>query len=198
MDLMAARRRLMMQLGDSVPNIYEKVEWIEMPSGAYINTTYVPVIAPKIETRMQLLTEVDADLFSFASNTYPSFIVDAQAYGNNWFNRWGSVTITVFHKNIKDKVVDCVFGQNTVIDGDAQTSFPNVDWGTNIQTIRIGGGRTLDTDIRVYIFKMYDGNRLTGNFIPCVRKADSKPGMYDTVSKTFYTNAGTGEFIIPS
>ena len=35
------------------------------------------------------------------------------------------------------------------------------------------------------------------NLIPCIRKSDSKPGMYDMVSKTFYTNAGTGEFIIP-
>lgn len=38
----------------------------------------------------------------------------------------------------------------------------------------------------------------TINLIPCVRKSDSKPGMYDTVSKTFFTNAGTGEFIVPS
>lgn len=34
------------------------------------------------------------------------------------------------------------------------------------------------------------------NFIPCYRKSDSKPGMYDTVSKTFYTNSGTGEFLV--
>lgn len=37
-----------------------------------------------------------------------------------------------------------------------------------------------------------------GEFVPCVRKSDSKPGMYDTVTKTFYTNAGTGEFIVPA
>ena len=32
------------------------------------------------------------------------------------------------------------------------------------------------------------------NLIPCVRKSDSKPGMYDIISKTFFTNAGNGEF----
>ena len=32
------------------------------------------------------------------------------------------------------------------------------------------------------------------NLIPCYRKSDSKPGMYDMVNKTFYTNEGTGEF----
>ena len=41
------------------------------------------------------------------------------------------------------------------------------------------------------------GNKIR-NFIPCIRKADGKPGMYDIVTKTFYTNAGTGEFIVPN
>lgn len=51
---------------------------------------------------------------------------------------------------------------------------------------------------RIYYFKLLRGGILLRNFIPCVRKSDSKPGMYDTVSNTFYTNAGTGEFVIPT
>lgn len=50
----------------------------------------------------------------------------------------------------------------------------------------------------IYNCEIYDGGNLIRSFIPCVRKSDSKPGMYDTVSKTFYTNAGTGEFIVPN
>lgn len=34
------------------------------------------------------------------------------------------------------------------------------------------------------------------DFIPCYRKADSKPGMYDLVSGEFHTNQGTGEFLV--
>lgn len=33
-------------------------------------------------------------------------------------------------------------------------------------------------------------------FVPCYRKSDDEPGMYDLVSKTFYTNQGTGEFLV--
>lgn len=50
---------------------------------------------------------------------------------------------------------------------------------------------------KLYSLKVYKGEIMLGNFVPCIRKADDKPGMYDTVTKTFYTNAGTGEFIIP-
>ena len=31
---------------------------------------------------------------------------------------------------------------------------------------------------------------------PCYRKSDNKPGMYDLVTNTFFTNAGSGEFTV--
>lgn len=34
------------------------------------------------------------------------------------------------------------------------------------------------------------------NLVPCYRKSDNKPGMYDIINDTFYTNAGTGEFVL--
>ena len=53
-----------------------------------------------------------------------------------------------------------------------------------------------NTHIKMYalIIKI-EGNE-EANFIPCYRKSDRKPGMYDLVTKTFFTNAGTGEFIV--
>lgn len=51
---------------------------------------------------------------------------------------------------------------------------------------------------KTYSSKMIKNGVVVQNLIPCVRKSDSKPGMYDTVSKTFYTNSGTGEFIVPA
>ena len=42
--------------------------------------------------------------------------------------------------------------------------------------------------------KLYNANGLAYNLIPCYRKSDNAIGMYDTVSKTFYGNSGTGTF----
>lgn len=49
---------------------------------------------------------------------------------------------------------------------------------------------------RIYSLKLssVDGI-LLGDFVPCVRKADSKPGIYNLVTGGFFTNQGTGEFI---
>ena len=47
----------------------------------------------------------------------------------------------------------------------------------------------------VYEFKLWqDGTNLSMNLIPAKRNSDNVLGMYDTVSGTFFTNAGTGDF----
>jgi hypothetical protein len=51
---------------------------------------------------------------------------------------------------------------------------------------------------RMYNFKYYDddGNNLLVDLVPCYRKSDNKPGMYDIVRNQLYTNQGSGEFIV--
>ena len=46
----------------------------------------------------------------------------------------------------------------------------------------------------IYSFKAYQGNELIYDLVPCYRKNDLKPGMYDFANDYFYTNAGSGEF----
>ena len=51
---------------------------------------------------------------------------------------------------------------------------------------------------RIYACKIYKGENVAGNLIPCYRKADDKPGMFDIVSGLFLTNKGTNEFAVGS
>lgn len=48
--------------------------------------------------------------------------------------------------------------------------------------------------MKVYGFKIYEGNTMVRNMTPCIRKSDNEVGMYDLVNNRFYKNAGTGEF----
>ena len=55
------------------------------------------------------------------------------------------------------------------------------------------------TDMRMYWCKIYSAeNTLARDFIPCYRKSDGKPWLYDLVNDVFYTNAWTGEFEYPA
>ena len=44
-------------------------------------------------------------------------------------------------------------------------------------------------------FQAYRSGKTILNLVPVLRSSDGKPGMLDTVSKKFYVNQGTGEFL---
>lgn len=48
--------------------------------------------------------------------------------------------------------------------------------------------------MRLYYLKMWTDSILVRDFIPAKRNSDSKIGLYDTVSKTFFTDANGGNF----
>lgn len=69
---------------------------------------------------------------------------------------------------------------------------------TNMLLGNIGGDPPSNSTIfkgRVYSCKIWNGDTLVRNFIPCYRKSDNVIGMYDLVSGTLYTNSGTGTFV---
>lgn len=49
--------------------------------------------------------------------------------------------------------------------------------------------------MKLYHFKIWLDDNLRFNGIPARRDSDGEIGMYDTVTNTFFTNSGTGEFI---
>ena len=47
----------------------------------------------------------------------------------------------------------------------------------------------------LFYFKIYDDGTLVRDFIPVKRKSDNEVGLYDKVTKQFFTNRGTGSFV---
>lgn len=50
--------------------------------------------------------------------------------------------------------------------------------------------------LRLYNCKLYDGNTIVRDFVPCYRKIDKVAGLYDVVNDVFYPNGGTGSFTV--
>lgn len=48
----------------------------------------------------------------------------------------------------------------------------------------------------IYSFLIEESLNRIHELVPCYRKSDNKPGMYDLVNNAFYTNSGTGEFLV--
>lgn len=49
---------------------------------------------------------------------------------------------------------------------------------------------------KIYSVKIWNGSTLVRHFIPVIRNSDNEIGMYDQVNDVFYTNNGTGTFVI--
>ena len=49
---------------------------------------------------------------------------------------------------------------------------------------------------RLYSFKCSINGVLTNELVPCYRKSDNEVGLYDIVGKQFYTNSGSGKFLM--
>ena len=56
------------------------------------------------------------------------------------------------------------------------------------------GFNIVSNSSKIYSAKLYDNNNLVRNMIPAKRNSDGVLGMYDTVTDTFFTNAGSGTF----
>jgi hypothetical protein len=50
--------------------------------------------------------------------------------------------------------------------------------------------------LKLHYFRIYQNDTLIYDFVPCYRRSDSVAGMYNVVTDTFYTNAGSGTFIV--
>lgn len=199
--------------GDGLPGEYRRIEYIESSGTQYIKTGIAPFTAIGFEctylAKSNLSTGTYGAIFGgrlvsknndFQLTTYtPSSDYSGDMrYGSNDNN-------ALLLKNVKQtaKLINYVY---TAPDNTAIT-LPDYEWDISsalsykqIYLFGLNNGGMFTQSgkgCRIYSIKFYNGETIIANFIPCVRKSDNKPGMYDTVTKTFFTNAGTGEFIVP-
>ena len=204
------RRRMMMaakeQSGGGLPDTFQRVEWVGIPSknGAYIDTG-VACSATTIRMVAKYVHLGSSDCYGVATKKGDGSNNQYSFFGYfSWKSQfaWG----TYFYGP--------ACSPNTVYEADA--TFKNRDQqvvlngvsGSNDKTAYANGtgtfyifGRNNDGAIgnqpagmRFYYLRIYIDDELVRDCIPCYRKSDGEIGMYDFVSNSFFTNAGSGTF----
>ena len=95
------------------------------------------------------------------------------------------------------------YGMGYVISKGVKYSLSPPSDGTEVSTnnIAIGnsapttGGSATNGVHRFYYFRIYKQNKLIRDYIPVVRKSDSKAGFYDLVNNTFNPSIGSRDFV---
>lgn len=195
---MLRRREMMVQSKSILPSEYQQVEYIESIGGAYINTGYYPFDNFDVESII-IWSKVNADAFwlcgAVSSSTYRQDIGIASSvqriYGYAAFN---VLSNDVFYKIELTTTTVSINNEKSTLIYQGDNDYPNrlsfLLFKANNSVIVPKG--------KIYYCKIVTTQSGTYEFIPCYRKSDNVAGMYDVVNGVFYTNAGTGSFIVGS
>ena len=214
MDMMAIRRRVLMggrKKKSRLPDEYQEVEYIEGTG-----TQYIDVTTSLKEREFEIVLMPTAKRTNGAMFTGGSLYSDTDgACALIWTSGIGvrrilnkvsgdSATTSidgVLNKKIRLKCYKSLAEVSNEDTGEIIVNNTNIVsslWGIPIFLFHGGSNgayRTRYVKGRIYYAKYLSGGALEAELIPCYRKSDEEIGMYDTVSKTFFTNSGTGTFL---
>ena len=209
---MMRRREMLLKVDSGVlPSAYLAVDYIEVPDdqNPWIDTGVVPTENTRSQIKFLNKVATGDVIFGFAP---PSAQADNRAY--RFFNYQQRIYVDypsynssyrLSNSNVRayiNTIYEFEIGNKYVKDLPTDTillSASSVTFGEVTNSITLGYFYRTGTvsKNRWYYVKIYNGNILIRDMIPCIRIYDNKPGMYDLVGRTFYVNQGTGEFITP-
>ena len=193
-----------------LPKEYQRIEYLES-SGTQYFVTNIPIQAPIIIESEQIFTSTsdqylvgaayDDNSIAYRSSANGTYSSQVQSAFNGYFLFGRITTSQKYH-------IVTVLGSETqtVTLGDVLIGTRNKSYATPIDSTKAvygifcqykaGSGAQFYSKVKLYSLKISNATSILGNFIPCYRKSDNEPGMYDTVTQTFFTNQGTGSFSV--
>ncbi len=205
MSLLARRCALLSAINKGgLPSTYQQVEYLESAGRQYINTNYYA----NTNTKAEILAETTQnDTFKYilgqGSTTVNTAFYVGQGSASPYYifsnisNEKKTTYSNLSSYNTKRKV--SLSKKGLYVDDILQKDYSNIADFTSSYSLYLFGKQNttvLSSGVRIYFAKIYDNDILVRYFIPCYRKADNIAGMYDLVNGNFYTNQGTGEFIL--
>lgn len=90
-------------------------------------------------------------------------------------------------------------GNKLYIDGSLAITFTKSSFSRKypvyLFAVNLAGASSYSDFICFSSAKLWNNGNLVRDYVPALRRADNKPGLYDLVNDQFYINSGTGEFL---
>lgn len=190
--------------GALLPEEYTRVEYIESDgSGQYIYVNYIPTndTGIRIQTSFSVL---DGDIPRLGTKNLN--ITDSRFF-------IGTIGKSIYFGYNTYSTGSGRYPATEDIEYDISMNFKNNGWCTvnskqlwdisnttlvtqnrSIILFQYQGDNTYKSKYKIYLFQASEGDTLVRDMVPCIRKSDNRPGLYDLVNNVFYINQGTGEF----
>ena len=187
-----------------LPNEYQQIEYIESTGTQYIDTGIIPNQDTGFDIvflTKNALTATDGKFGSIMGTRESSGVKELQLttysvnsqgtlrYNNNSLTA-GLIANAKMHCTLRDKKYT-----NNIDISHALTDTFESPVSLTIFALNQNGTKTQHGSLQIFSLKLYDGDTLTRDYIPCYRKSDNAIGLYDLVEDKFYVNQGTGTFL---
>lgn len=201
------RRRVMSGKLKRLPSEYQEVEYIRNDTNGYIDTDYIPQGDETFFVDFEIISLPSSGewlkLFGCRKGTSVTSRYNCWLGANEsgtLYPRFGTVnasdtiSLSTGNHEISVDTSNCVINVDGVahtftgstISGITDPTYFNNVYGAG--TLYMGGV----TDYRSFVISRNGAPVL--DFVPCYRISDNAVGMYDMVSRTFFTNYGSGTF----
>jgi len=198
--------------GNILPSGYTQLKYLESTGTQYIDTGIILNADSKIETKFKVINYLGNNAVFGASNGAYHYNGEISFFYHNPTSKMLVFEPVVPTSNASSNVLtQPSFDLNTdyAISMDKnllKINYPLYSYATNwysgyqgtrsVYMFATNRGDTswIGGDTIIYYFKIYNNDDLVFNGIPARRNSDNVLGIYDTVSGTFKTNAGTGTF----
>lgn len=196
-----------------IPSDYTQIEWIQATGTQYIDTGYTQQSsALRIEMEVEVNGGSNGACIFHAPNVWAQIgwssvvhFYSFRVYRNGTRDLVGDLhdpygveanfVVVVDMSPNGETLTEAGVVKSTASGHDVSVGATSSYW---IFAKNTGSGAGDFIQAKLRSFKLYDGGQLVRDLTPVIRNADSKPGLWDMIGKQFYTNAGTGEFEIPT
>ena len=205
---MSSRRQMLEFLSLSrLPSAFQEVEYIGSTGEQYIDTNLVAETTMEFELKMWQSTDAKSKIFgsrlSAASQSFALYFNGSNQLTFNFYGNTGALSrdfdtqYLILSGKINNSNFECFI--NGTIYYTLPITSPLYNGNMYLMSYSGNGNPVLPNttgQFRLYYCQIYNNSVLVRNFVPCYRKADNVAGLYDLVNGVFYTNAGSGTFIV--
>lgn len=196
MDL---RKRLLKQNSGEIAFGYKKLEYIRSVPYTYIDTGVLITTDLEMEFEFSIETVIAGQYImgkytpgggTFFLYTSAPKCYWQTAYGFSYVNasKIAEPGNHLFRYSIENNTAHIYYGDELIASKEIEE--------LSTETIKICGYNGANIiPCNTYSFKMKRAGEIIKNFLPCMRVADGKVGMYDTVTNGFYTSATSYDFL---
>lgn len=182
--------------GGWLPKGFTELEYLESSGTQYIDTGILGNNETEIRCRFRInkySVSGQRVYGSYATNKNITYYANAGSGGNVRFGVDSLLIVTPAEETISS--VQNASGVSVNGDFKPYTQTSVFETASSLYLFNLQGfnsGELLQG--RVYSFECWKSGQLAMKLIPALRKEDRVPGMWDSVSKTFFENIGSGRF----